>query len=172
MTSLFDITVDTFDRTLGAMTGILKKGREHLMAEGADLTAALEASLHPDMKPLRFQIVSVGMHSLGALQAVRDGVFAVSNMHEGVDYAGLEKLVSDARAGLKDFSREMVEGFEGKDIEFRFGEKALPFTAEGFLLSISLPNFYFHAATAYDILRYKGVPLAKSDFLGQIRMKA
>jgi hypothetical protein len=46
----------------------------------------------------------------------------------------------------------------------------LPFMAEGFLLSFSLPNFYFHATTAYDILRTKGVPLGKRDYLGKLRL--
>jgi hypothetical protein len=45
------------------------------------------------------------------------------------------------------------------------------FTAENFLLSFSLPNFYFHATTAYDILRWKGVKLGKTDFLGAMRKK-
>ena len=40
-----------------------------------------------------------------------------------------------------------------------------------FVLSFSLPNFYFHATTAYDILRTKGVPLGKRDFLGRLRIK-
>jgi len=44
--------------------------------------------------------------------------------------------------------------------------------AEGFILSFSLPNFYFHSATAYDILRMKGVPLGKRDFMGQMRLKS
>jgi hypothetical protein len=47
----------------------------------------------------------------------------------------------------------------------------LQFTAQEFLMSFSLPNFYFHAATAYDILRFKGVPLGKRDFLGRLRLK-
>ncbi len=46
----------------------------------------------------------------------------------------------------------------------------LPFKAEGFLLSFSLPNFHFHATTAYDILRMKGVPLGKRDYLGKMRI--
>ncbi len=41
-----------------------------------------------------------------------------------------------------------------------------------YLVLFALPNFYFHAATAYDILRNKGVPLGKRDFMGQLRMKA
>ena len=48
----------------------------------------------------------------------------------------------------------------------------MPFVAENFIMSFSLPNFYFHAATAYDILRNKGVPLGKRDFMGPLRMKA
>jgi uncharacterized protein len=48
----------------------------------------------------------------------------------------------------------------------------MPFTAEGFLLSFSLPNFYFHATTAYAILRMKGVPIGKRDYIGQMRLKS
>ena len=47
----------------------------------------------------------------------------------------------------------------------------MPFTAPGFLFSFSLPNFFFHTTTAYDILRSKGVPLGKRDFMGALRMK-
>ena len=58
------------------------------------------------------------------------------------------------------------------EVIFRFRDFAIPFTTENFLLSFALPNFYLHATTAYDILRMKGVPLGKIDFLGQMRIKA
>jgi len=54
---------------------------------------------------------------------------------------------------------------------FKLGPNSMPFVAEDFILTFSLPNFYFHATTAYDILRSKGVPLGKKDFLGRMRMK-
>jgi hypothetical protein len=54
---------------------------------------------------------------------------------------------------------------------FKMRELKLPFTTENFILSFSLPNFYFHATTAYDILRVKGAGLGKRDFMGQMRMK-
>ena len=54
---------------------------------------------------------------------------------------------------------------------FFLGDHKLPFTTEGFLMSFSLPNFYFHATTAYDILRTNGVPLGKRDFMGRLKMK-
>lgn len=65
-----------------------------------------------------------------------------------------------------------VDGFIGRDVRFSAGERQVDFTAEEFLLSFSQPNFYFHTATAYDILRWKGVPLAKRDFMGRPRTKA
>ena len=46
----------------------------------------------------------------------------------------------------------------------------MTYIAEDFLMSFSLPNFYFHATRAYDILRMQGVPLGKRDFLGQMRL--
>ena len=36
-----------------------------------------------------------------------------------------------------------------------------------FLVHFVLPNFYFHATTAYDILRHAGVEIGKRDFLGR-----
>jgi hypothetical protein len=51
------------------------------------------------------------------------------------------------------------------------GAVALSRTGEGFLMSFSLPNFFFHATTAYDILRHKGAPLGKRDFMGKMKLK-
>jgi hypothetical protein len=56
-------------------------------------------------------------------------------------------------------------------MRFEFRERVLPFTVENFLMSFSLPNFYFHATTAYDIFRHNGVPLGKRDFMGTLRLK-
>ena len=64
-----------------------------------------------------------------------------------------------------------IDRHAGRDVLFQLGDMKLPFVAEDFVQSFSLPNFYFHAATAYDILRLKGAPLGKGDFLGAMRMK-
>ncbi|HAC35243.1 MAG TPA: DUF1993 domain-containing protein, partial [Gammaproteobacteria bacterium] len=53
---------------------------------------------------------------------------------------------------------------------FAAGDMKLPFTTEGYVTSFAMPNFYFHATTTYDILRMKGVPLGKMDFLGQLQL--
>ena len=56
-------------------------------------------------------------------------------------------------------------------MRFAFGERHLDYTAENFLLSFSQPNFYFHATTTYDILRWKGFPIGKRDFMGKTRTR-
>ena len=68
-------------------------------------------------------------------------------------------------------AHQSLGAIQGATAGHSVGERKLPFVAENFLLSFSLPNFYFHATTAYDILRSKGVPLGKRDFLGRPRIK-
>ncbi len=86
------------------------------------------------------------------------------------DYAGLQKLVTDAREALEEITPREVNALEGKDVIFSVRDMKLPFKAEGFLQSFSLPNFHFHATTAYDILRHKGVPLGKRDYMGRLKL--
>jgi hypothetical protein len=43
----------------------------------------------------------------------------------------------------------------------------LPFTGRTLLLTFSMPQFFFHVTTAYDLLRHAGVELVKKDYLGR-----
>lgn len=87
------------------------------------------------------------------------------------DYAERQQIVADARAALQALTRENVDAMQGKDVVFKLGDRRMPFTAEDFLMPFSLPNLHFHATTAYDMLRIKGVPLGKRDYLGPLRIK-
>jgi uncharacterized protein len=87
-----------------------------------------------------------------------------------LDYAALQALVAAAHSELSALTPEAVNALLGRDVTFKVGDRALPFTAEGFLMSFSLPNFFFHATTAYDILRHKGAPLGKRDFMGRLNL--
>ena len=83
----------------------------------------------------------------------------------------VQALVAEAIAGLEAVSREDIDALSGKPMKFEMKNVEIPFTTENFILSFSLPNFYFHATTAYDILRNQGLPLGKRDFLGKTRRK-
>jgi uncharacterized protein len=87
-------------------------------------------------------------------------------------FAALKTKIADTLAVLEAIDAAEIDAFVGRDMRFAFGERQMNFTAENFLLSFSQPNFYFHATTAYDILRWKGLPLSKRDFTGRVRITA
>ena len=167
--TLYDLSVGCFLQTLGGVEGFLAKSLAHCQEKGIDLNEIVETRLFPDMAPFRFQIVAVAHHSAGALQGATAGAFGPPAASTA-DYAGLQKLVTDARTSLEALKPEEVNALEGKDVIFSVRDMKMPFKAEGFLQSFSLPNFHFHATTAYDILRQKGVPIGKRDYLGRLKL--
>jgi len=98
-------------------------------------------------------------------------VFGPPSESRPLTYAQLQELVGETIAALKALTPADVNALEGSEVTFQMRDFKIPFTAENFLMSFSMPNFYFHAATAYDILRSKGVPLGKRDFMGAMRVK-
>lgn len=169
-TTLYDLSVLTYLQIVRGVSGILVKGANHARDHGLDLRTVVETRLHPDMLPFSFQVISVRHHSLGAIEGIRAGTFSPPPPMPELDYAGLQALVAEAIAGLEGVSRADVDALAGKPMKFEMKNIEIPFTTENFILSFSLPNFYFHATTAYNILRSLGVPLGKMDFLGNMRM--
>jgi uncharacterized protein len=169
--SLYDATVANYLQILGAAGAFLEKGLIYFREKGIDPAEVVDTRLAPDMLPLRFQIVSVAHHSRGAMEAAKNGVFVPPSGKPDLDYAALQALVTAARNELSALTPEAVNELVGRDVIFKLGERSLPFKAEGFLMSFSLPNFFFHATTAYDILRHKGAPLGKRDFMGKLKLK-
>lgn len=168
--TLYDAAVGTFQQLLPSVAGFMDKGLAHCREHGVDPAEFVETRLYPDMAPFRFQILSVVKHSRGAIEAVMTGEFGPPKSGSE-DYATLQTMVADALAAVNDVRPDDINARAANDVIFRLGERTIPFTAEGFLLSFSLPNFQFHATTAYDILRSKGVKLGKRDYLGQLRIK-
>ena len=170
--SLYDLSVASYLQGIGGVIGVLEKGLKHCAEHNIDPNTLVETRLHADMFPLQFQIQSVTHHSLGAIEGCKKGLFTPPPQIPAQDYKGLQKMVADTKDALTKLTPAEVNALEGKDMTFQIRDFKIPFTAEGFIMSFSLPNFYFHATTAYDILRMKGVPLGKRDFMGQLRMKA
>jgi len=169
--SLYAATVPSFQQILGAVAGLVDKAERHCAETGMAPDDLIQARLADDMLPFAYQVKSTTEHSIGAIEGVRKGVFAPNMAPFPDSFAGLRQLLADARATLGGIDPQEVDGFVGRDMRFEFREYRMEFTAEDFLLSFSLPNFYFHATTAYDILRIKGLQIGKRDFLGQLRLK-
>jgi uncharacterized protein len=167
--TLYDSSVGCFLQTLGAVEGFLAKGLAHCKEKNIDPNEIVETRLFSDMLPFRFQVLAVVHHSAGALAGAKAGAFSPPGPSTA-DYAGLQKMVSDAKVSLEQLKPDEVNALEGKDVLFSVRDLKLPFKAEGFLMTFSLPNFHFHATTAYDILRSKGVPIGKRDYMGRMKL--
>ena len=169
--SLYDATVASYDQILGAAAGFFERGLAHCQENNIDPAELVAARLFDNMLPLSFQVVSLAHHSIGAIEGAKAGSFGSPAHAMPADFPAMQQMIATTREALKGVTPADLDALEGKDVTFAIGEFKIPFTAEKFLLSFSLPNFYFHAATAYDILRTRGVPLGKRDFMGQMRVK-
>ena len=116
------------------------------------------------MAPFHFQIEAAWHHAVWGLEAAKTGVFAPPALVGPVPFADLQAMMGKAETALEAFTPDEVNGWAGKDLDLQIGPRRLAFTSETLILSFSLPNFHFHAVTAYDILRSRGVPLGKRDY--------
>lgn len=169
--SLYDVTVTSYLQTAGAVAGFLDRAAKYCAATDRDSDDFVHARLVEDMAPFHFQIECVYHHSVWALEAVKSGVFAPPALVGPIPFVELQVMMTQTETALRAFTADEVNSWAGKHLDFQIGPRRLAFTAENFFLSFSLPNFHFHAVTAYDILRMKGVPLGKRDYEGQLRTR-
>lgn len=166
--SLYELSVGSYRQSLTGVKAFLQKGREHAEAEGLSLDEIVTTRLRDDMLPFRFQVQAVRHQSIDTITAFETGEFGPPTGMDPDDYDALQALVDKTLEALDALDPEAVNAHSGKTVVFRMPGVELPFTAENFVLSFSLPNLYFHATTAYDILRMAGAPLSKRDFLGPL----
>jgi uncharacterized protein len=164
--SMHAVAVPTFLNTLGALSKILDKAAAHCAAKKIDPAALLTMRLYPDMFMLTRQVqltCDFAKNTIGRLTG------------EPPKFSDEEKTFDELKARIaktidyvKGFSAEAIDATAGKDVTFPIGpQQTMTLKGEQYLIGFALPNFYFHATTAYDILRHAGVELGKRDFLGR-----
>ncbi len=169
--SLYAATIPSYRQILESVAGLLGKAEAFCTQKGIAPREIIQARLAEDMLPFGYQVKSTAVHSIGAIEGVRRGIFSPDSTPPPETFEALKARIGETLAALEAIQPAEVDGFIGRDMRFAFGDRHIDFTAENFLLSFSQPNFYFHATTAYDILRWKGVPLGKRDFVGKLRLK-
>jgi hypothetical protein len=169
--SLYDAIVPSFQRMLGSVSGLLNKAEKDCAEHGVAPEAVIGARLVEDMLPFAYQVKSTAVHSAGAIAGAKAGSFSPDQSEPGASFAALGERIGQARAALDALSEDDVNDLLGRPMRFVFGKHYADFTAETFLLTFSKPNFYFHATTAYDILRSRGLAIGKVDFIGQLEFK-
>jgi hypothetical protein len=185
MAALYDLSVPTFLQTARAVGAFLDRTTKHCAETGTDQEEVVKARLFPDMAPFHFQIEALTHHAVWGMEAVKSGVFAPPPLVGAMPFADLRAMVGDAITALEALTPNAVNSWSGRNLDVEifqpldaenattssWGPRTLAFTPETFLLSYSLPNFYFHSVTAYNILRTRGVQLGKYHYQGQLRTR-
>lgn len=129
----------------------------------------LEARLAPDMFPLTRQ-VQIASDAAKGIAAGLAGVEKPVMEDTETTFDALIERCDKTISFLNTLSVDQFEGGENRLIPFPYVEGKV-MTGEATLLQSNLPNFFFHVTTAYDILRHKGVPLGKTDYIGDLPLQ-
>ena len=168
--SLYDLSIPIMTRTLHNLSTILDIASTHCLTNGIDPTSLITSRLISDMNALPFQIQSATDSARGV--AVRLGNHPPAPMADTeATFTELQERIQKSLTVLASVSRESFDGKEEHVIEVRTAGGQFEMKGLEYLMQFALPNFFFHVVTAYDILRAKGVPTGKQDFLGGLVRK-
>lgn len=170
--SLNTAVIGAYQQILPQVLTWLDKAEAHCAETGGDAEKLAECRLFEDMWPFAKQVHECVHHSAGAIEGVHSGLFGPDPAPVAPDYAEMRAAITGALAVVNAVGPDELDAIAGRDMLFKVGTYEVPFTVGDFLLSFSLPNFYFHATTAYGLLRSNGVKIGKMDFLGKMRARA
>jgi hypothetical protein len=153
---------------LGSFVSVLSKAEGYAKEKGENVDSYLELKLAPDMLPLTKQVhIATDMAKGGAARLAGVEVPAYEDNETSV--AQLKARLTKTIAFLKSVEAGKFAGAEDREIHLKFPQREFHFSGKDYLNNWVLPNVYFHITTGYDILRQKGVPLGKQDFLGGLQ---
>lgn len=165
--NMYQAAVPSLLQTLNALSAILTKAAAHAEAKKIDPSVLITARLAPDMHPLARQIQMTSDQAKGAAARLA-GVDVPSFADTEATFAELQQRVAKTIDFVKSLKPAQFEGAEDRDVTLPLGGQKTTFKGGVYLFNFVFPNFYFHASTAYDILRHNGVEIGKRDFLGSI----
>lgn len=165
--SMFQASVPVLIHGLTNLKGVLQKGEAYAEAKKIDPSVLIQSRLAPDMFPLVRQVQIVTDMSKGCAARLA-GVEVPKYEDNEASFAELYARIDKTIAFLSGFTPAQIDGSEAKPVHLKFGANEFSFEGQNYVLYFVFPNFYFHSATAYDILRHNGVELGKRDFLGAV----
>ncbi len=167
--SLHEASIGVFVPYLGNLSALLDHASAHAEARNIDPAVLLNMRLSPTMYSLKQQVGEANRHATvaGALLA---GRAPCTFSDAEPDIAELKARISAAIDFVQGLPRAEIDAAADKEVAFTFKNGTQrTFTGKSLLLTLSVPQFFFHVTTAYDILRHAGVDIAKKDFLGPPR---
>jgi hypothetical protein len=165
--SMYQASVPVFVKMLTNLKGVLQKAAAHAQARKIDETVLVNARLYPDMLPLAKQIQIASDFARGTASRLAGA--------EPPSYEDNEKTLTELMTRIDrtiEFLRTKkageIDGSEGREIVRPVRGEPHKFSGVNYLLQYALPNFFFHATTAYAILRHNGVEVGKLDYIGKM----
>ena len=165
--SMYQASVPVFVKMLTNLKGILQKAAAHAQARKIDEAVLVNAHLYPDMLPLSKQIQIASDFARGTAARLAGA--------EPPSYEDNEKTLAELMARIDrtiEFLRSKkageIDGSEGREIVRPVRGEPHKFSGVNYLLQYALPNFFFHATTAYAILRHNGIEVGKLDYIGKM----
>jgi hypothetical protein len=165
--SMYQASVPVFARGLANLKTVLTKGAAHAAAKKIDESVFLTARLYPDMLPFVRQIHIATDFARGTVARLSGSEPPKWEDNE-TTFAELIARVDRTIEAVKSFSAAQIDGSEARPVTRPVRGEPKIFTGINYLLQYSIPNFYFHATTAYAILRSNGVEVGKADFIGTL----
>ncbi|GLR88783.1 DUF1993 domain-containing protein [Bradyrhizobium iriomotense] len=164
--SFYDAVVPAYVQMLNSLSGLLTKAEAHCAARKIEPSVLIGSRLFPDMLPFGKQIQLVSdFAAKGCARLTHTEVPSMPDTE--TTFAELKQRLAKTIDFVKSFKPEQFNGADAKDVTFPAGpDRTVTLKGQQFFSSVSLPNFYFHAATAHGILRHNGVEIGKRDFLG------
>ena len=154
-----------YTRSLTALSKILDKAEAHAEAKKLKPDVLPQQRLIADMLPLRAQVMIACDHAKGAaarLSGTENPVFA----DDETTLPELRARIAKTIAFMATIPANAFDTVDGNTITIKSGGTDRSFPAPQYYFGYSIPNFYFHMATAHCILRANGVDVGKSDFMG------
>jgi len=164
--SMYTVSIPVFMQHLNGLSTVLDKAAAWAAARKVNEADLLAMRLAPDMYNLARQVRAATDHAANAAGRLA-GKELPKFANDETTVAQLKERIAKTVEFLKSVKPGEIDGTEGKEISITFPNgNTRQFTGQSLLLGSSLPNFWFHTTTAYDIIRQCGVEIGKRDFMG------
>ena len=164
--SMYTVSIPVFIQHLNGLNTVLDKAATWGAARKVNESDLLNMRLSPDMFNLARQARAATDHAANAAARL-SGKEPLKFANDETTIPQLKDRIAKTMDYLKSIKQTEIDGSETKDISITFQSgQTRQFTGQSLLLGNSLPNFFFHTTTAYDIVRQCGVEIGKRDFMG------
>ena len=160
------VIVNEMKKLLRGLDHCIDKAIAYAQTKKFDPNVLVQARLAPDMFAFARQVqAACDQAKFAAARTAGKEVPSHPDTEQTMD--DLKKRIATVVAYLDGFSERDFEGVEKRTVTTpRWEGKAL--TATNYLVEHAMPNFFFHIAMSYALLRHNGVDIGKRDYLGPL----